>query len=111
MNDSLYSLKESLVKELEAYGKSGDLSKSSIEMIDKLAHATKNIAKVIECCESDEGYSRMGGHSYRDASTDYVRPDGSYRGARRDSMGRYSRHGEGMDERTKERLREMIENL
>ena len=114
----LYALKDTLIKELKGYGKSGDVSKSSLEMIDKLAHATKNLEKVIECCEEEEysmgrgmdGYSRRG-MSYRDGdrSADgvtnygrYVRPDGSYadggssyargrgRGAKRDAMGRYS---------------------
>ena len=60
----LYKLKETLVKELEEMGKSGDLSKSALEDIDKLAHAAKNIAKVIEACEQDE-YSRASGESYR----------------------------------------------
>jgi hypothetical protein len=106
----LYRLKENLVKELEELGKQ-DLSKSSLETVGKLAHAAKNVAKVIECCEEEEysnrGYSRRG-MSYDDGgySSDgnYVRPDGSYRreivdssyargrgrGARRDAMGRYS---------------------
>jgi len=127
----LYRLKENLVKELEELGKQ-DLSKSSLDTVDKLAHAAKNVAKVIECCEEEEysmamgggGYSRRGGNSMRGSYADgrsymdgsyadggyssdgnYVRPDGSYRreivdssyargrgaGAKRDSMGRYSR--------------------
>ena len=117
----LYKLKESLINELSDYGKEGGLTASSLDVIDKLAHAAKNVSKVIECCE-DEGYSR-GDHSYRDVSRDYVRPDGSYRhyddasyrgrgrGAKRDSMGRYSREEGSMDEHTKEKLREMIEKL
>ena len=60
----LYKLKETLVKELEDYGKRGDLSKNALEDIDKLAHSAKNIAKVIEACEQDE-YSRANGGSYR----------------------------------------------
>ncbi len=60
----LYKLKETLVKELEDYGKRGDLSKNALEDIDKLAHAAKNIAKVIEACEQDE-YSRANDGSYR----------------------------------------------
>lgn len=60
----LYKLKETLVKELENYGKSGDLSKSALEDIDKLAHAAKNIGKVIELCENEE-YSNAMGNSYR----------------------------------------------
>lgn len=63
----LYKLKETLVKELEEYGKSGDLSKSALEDIDKLAHAAKNVAKVIEACEEEEYSNAMGG-SYRDRS-------------------------------------------
>ena len=118
----LYALKEALVKELEDYGKKGGLSSSSLDVVDKLAHAAKNVSKVIECCEEEE-YSRAEGHSYAEPSSYYVRPDGSYRseasmasyrgrgrGAKRDSMGRYSREGE-MDEHTKEKLREMIDRL
>ena len=112
----LYALKEKLVKELEEYGRSDDMSKSTLDIVDKLAHACKNVAKVIECC--DEEYSKEG-RSYRDPSTDYVRPDGSYRdmsyrgrgrNANRDSMGRYSRD-EGIDEHTKEELRKLIERM
>ena len=102
----LYKLKDNLVKELEELGKQ-DLSKSTLETVDKLAHAAKNVAKVIECCEEEEysmamgsgdsrrgGYSRRGsyadGRSYMDGSyadgeyraadgiRNYVRPDGSY---------------------------------
>lgn len=118
----LYKLKETLVKELEEYGKSGEMTKVSLETIDKLAHAAKNVAKVIECCEEeeysmamgrysrDDGYSRRGsyadsGRSYapNDGSDNYVRPDGSYRNSMaysrgRDSMGRYSRAEDEMAE-------------
>jgi len=78
----LYKLKETLVKELEDYGKRGDLSKNALEDIDKLAHAAKNIAKVIEACEQDE-YSRANGGSYRS--------NRSYDGGMSDRM--YSRDG------------------
>ena len=117
----LYALKEHLVKELEDYGKSGGVTKANLETIDKLAHAAKNVAKVIECCEEDEysgrGYSREMSHdggSYADSY--YVRPDGSYArgrgaGAKRDSMGRYSRESDGIDEHMKAKLREMIEKM
>lgn len=111
----LYALKENLIKELSDYGKSGGLTSSSLDAIDKLAHAAKNVSKVIECCE-DEGYSSAYGHSYRDVSGDYVRPDGSYRdmsyrgrGAKRDSMGRYSR--EGADDHMKDELRKLIDRM
>ena len=123
----LYKLKDSLVKELEDLGRMG-LSKSNLDTVDKLAHAAKNLAKVIECCENDEysnGYSRRMSYADEGYSADlakpYVRPDGSYRdggmshargrrNAPRDAMGRYSGDG-GMDEKTKEDLMRMIENM
>ena len=133
----LYKLKDNLVKELEELGKQ-DLSKSTLDTVDKLAHAAKNVAKVIECCEEEEysmamggGYSRRGGYSMRDSYADgdfraadgirnYVRPDGSYAdssyargrgaGAKRDAMGRYSSEG-GVDEHTKEELRKLIDKM
>ena len=149
----LYKLKDTLVKELEEYGKNGEMTKSSLEAVDKLAHAAKNIAKVIECCEEEEysmamdGYSREDGYSRRtayptgsrsymnDGSGNFVKPDGSYRdsgmsfargrgrNARRDSMGRYSRAEdeiqEGLmklmdkapDEQTRSEIRRLMENM
>ena len=131
----LYALKDKLIEELEEYGKK-NLSESSLKTVDTLAHAAKNISKVIECCENDEysnrGYSRR--MSYRDGSSyDYVRPDGSYRdggasyargrgaGAKRDSMGRYSRADmseelrmlmdKAPDDRTREELRSIMDRL
>ena len=107
----LYKLKERLVSELEEYGKK-DLNMGSLEVVDKLAHAAKNVCKLMD---SDDGYSRSG---ERDVRRDFVRPDGSYRhsmndmsnrGRSRDSMGRYSR--EGADEHTKEELIRMIERM
>ena len=123
----LYALKDRLTKELEEYADKG-LSEASLKTIDTLAHAAKNLDKVIECGEAEgySGYSRR--MSYRDgASYDdgrhgsdryYVRPDGSYaRG--RDAMGRYSRAGASLerlmesapDERTKTEIRNIMNRL
>ena len=79
----LYNLKEMLCKELEAFGKSESVSSSSLDVIDKLAHAIKNIDKVIECKEGGE-YSMRGSYGY-----------GSYEGGSNRSMrgGMYSRDG------------------
>lgn len=117
----LYELKEKLIKELGEYG-SKEMSSGSLDVIDKLAHAAKNVGKVIECCEEEEysnAYYGYDGNSYYsdmsyadeqsmsyDPRNNYVRPDGSYRDggmshargrgryAKRDSMGRYSRASE-----------------
>lgn len=94
----LYELKDMLCKELKEYGEKGELTAGSLDTIDKLAHAMKNLDRVIEAYEDDGEYSSrsypdgMGG-SY--ARGRYSREGRSYaRGrmnARRDSMGRYSR--------------------
>ncbi len=84
----LYKLRDMLCEELEKFGESGELSAGALETVDKLAHAIKNIDKVLE---GEEGYSMGGdwmaggryGQSYEGGQ--------SYR--RRDSMGRYSRGG------------------
>ncbi len=106
----IYELKEMLMKELEEYGRKGELENvGSLEIIDKLAHAIKNICKIIEAAEEEEEYSMAGGsyeggnmgggNSYArggsgggqgggQSRNSYARGRG--RNARRDSMGRYS---------------------
>ena len=102
----LYELKERLIDELKNYGKK-DLSGSTLGMIDTLAHATKNLCKVIE--DSEEGHSGYYPRSYR---------DGMYHGSyKRDSMGRYSRGTladklrELMDEAPDEKSRMELQRL
>lgn len=89
MNE-LYELKEKLCKELKRYNNE-DITTSNLEVIDKLSHAAKNIDKLIERYEEEDGYSTYGG-SYRAGrmtrGNSYARGRG--RNARRDSMGRYS---------------------
>lgn len=123
----LYELKEMLCKELEEYGRKGDLSAGSLEIVDKLAHALKNVDKIIESKEEESGeYSgampRRGG-SYR--YDDGMMTGGSYRGgsyargrgsnARRDSIGRYASRGysraEGDMDEIVEELRGMMGDL
>lgn len=106
----LYNLKEMLVKELEEHGKSGNLSKASLDTIDKLAHATKNIAKVIECCEEDAysnargRYSREGAYDMRN-SYGYSRSNDNLRGQLYKLMEMSS------DDRTREELRKFIDRI
>lgn len=129
----LYEIKEKLMKELEEYG-SQEMSAGSLEVIDKLAHAIKNICKIIEAYEEEEGYSEEGGgtgsyrYSYEGGGGNrrysyeggrggsYARGGrGRGRNARRDSMGRYSSDGysraeDDMDSMIME-LREMMGDL
>ena len=50
----LYNLRDTLVKELEEYGRLGELSKASLDSVNKLSHAAKNVCKVIRYCEENE---------------------------------------------------------
>lgn len=98
----LYELKDKLLQELEEYG-SKELSAGTLDVVDKLSHAVKNLCKIIEMKEDDEEYSGdmmggMGGTSYARGGNrggyrggrggSYARGRGS--NAKRDSMGRYS---------------------
>lgn len=97
----LYELKEMLCEELKKYG-SKDLSAGSLDVIDKLSHAIKNIDKIIESYDGEDEYSNARGGSYARGNRggnrtgtsnamggNYAR-GGSY-AQRRDSRGRYSR--------------------
>lgn len=126
----LYELKEMLCEELKEYGKKGEMSAGSLEIVDKLAHAIKNLDKIIETYEEEE-YSGRGsyeGGSMRGSYEDGRR--GSYRGsyedgrsyergsyargrgrnARRDSRGRYSSEGYSRNEDMAMQIREMMED-
>lgn len=51
---NLTRLRDMLIKELEAFGENGSLSKTSLATIDTLAHATKNVMKIVDGCSSSE---------------------------------------------------------
>lgn len=133
----LYELKEKLMKELGEYAQNGKYSKEDVETIKYMASAVDHICNIVE--RSDDEYSMrggyadggMGGGSYRGS---YAR-GGSYRGgmggnqggsyargrgqnARRDSMGRYSRGGdmveqleELMNEAPNDQIRQQMQQL
>lgn len=121
----LYELRDKLCKELKKYG-SKELTKETLELVDKLSHATKNLDKIIEKYEEEENgsyesYNSYGSYdgSYRNnrggrVSYNNGYNNGSYargrgRNAKRDSMGRYasdsgySQHGNMVEE-----LKEMM---
>ena len=121
--DELFKLKEMLCRELEKYGSKGELTGGTLEVVDKLAHALKNIDRIIETKESAENGSYadaqgMSGRSYtgmgnrRGSYGSYARGRG--RNARRDSMGRYSSVGYSRGEDSGEyveQLQEMMQEL
>lgn len=116
----IYKVKDMLCDELEQFGARDKIDAQSLEMIDKLAHAIKNIDKIIESSEEREysnyGGSMRGGNSYRyDDNMSYARG--------RNSRGRYSRDGysnggdmrmelqELMNEAPNEQFRQRIQRM
>lgn len=117
----LYELKEMLMKELSEYGAAKKLDANGLDVIDKLAHAIKNICKIID--EEDPGYSsepmtsrdgmsqRRSYEISRMARESYARGRGP--GARRDAMGRYSSDGgySGAEDEFVDALKEIMRDL
>lgn len=133
----LYDLKDMLCEELEEYADKGKLDMGGLEIVDKLAHAIKNIDKIMES-EYSEGRSYRGSYrgNYGEGSYRGNYGEGSYRGnygeasyargrgrnARRDSMGRYSSAGdmrmeierlmdEAPDEETRMKLERFMQSM
>ncbi|MBR5273590.1 MAG: hypothetical protein IKU25_09430 [Clostridia bacterium] len=128
----LYELKKMLCEELEKYGKMKDFPVSELAKVDTIAHAAKNIGKLIEMCEEDEE-EEMYRHSYRSMPYRGDRyMDGMSYARKRDARGRYSRgmgrysYEDGKadliermeelmhdapDEHTRQEIRQMIERM
>lgn len=133
----LYELKEKLMKELKRYAEQ-EISASSLNNIDTLAHAAKNVCKLIEASEegeysndgsyeggssgrrgrsNDGGSSSRRGRSYDGGSYEGSYDEGGSYRRRRDSMGRYSRAGmadklrELMEDAPDERTREKLQQM
>ena len=105
MHEDMNMLFEKLCDELCEYGQN-DLTQDSLKTIDTLAHAAKNVLKVMEGCEGGGSYAyydedprntAMG--SYRGSYRGGSYRGGSYRmSGKRDSMGRYSRADGGVED-------------
>lgn len=102
--NELYDLKMKLVKELAEYSKT-EITTGNLTVVDTLAHAAKNVCKILESMDEEEGgYSNRMMPPYRGNSYEGRDWDRSYenrgRGsnARRDSMGRYSTDDGMLDE-------------
>ena len=74
-------LEEMLCDEIDKIAERGELNGSSLESLDKLAHTLKSLKTV----DAMDDYSEDGGYDHDGMS--YAR---GRRGAKRDSMGRYS---------------------
>lgn len=78
----LYELKDKLMKNLCEYAAKDKLDMPALQQIDTLAHALKNVCKIIRDYEMDGNYSN---------AAPYYREDMSYRN--RNAMGQYARDG------------------
>lgn len=113
MYDAIYDLKEMLCKQLNDYGKKGELTAAVLERVDMLSHAVKNLDHIIDHMEESEYSGSMGGRSYRDGGRSYDDGRSMARGrgsnARRDSMGRYSSDGYSQDGEMADQLRSIAD--
>ena len=121
----LLKLKEMLCDELKEYGEKGDLTAGTLDVVDKLSHAIKNLDKIIEAYDDGEYSGRMMPRYYYDEGRGYAdgrsynRNERSY--ARRDSRGRSSRDGiadklrelmnDAPDERAREEIRKLADKM
>ena len=85
-------LRDKLCDELDEIARKPEMGAGDLEIIHKLTDTIKNLGK-IEMLEEDGGYSQAGDWE-ADMRGTYGRGS-SYRGRKRDSMGRYSREGRG----------------
>ena len=85
----MYELKDKLCKELDEIARKGELGAGDLEIIHKLTDTIKNLDKIDMLEDGD--YSRAGDWEMEGRGS-YNRGS-SYRGRKRDSMGRYSREG------------------
>ena len=110
----MHELKEKLCMELDEIAKKPEMSAGDLEAAHKLTDTIKNIDK-IEMLEEDDGYSRDGDWEMEGRGA-YNRGS-SYRGRKRDSMGRYSRAGRMYPDRVysrdsaKDRMMEQMEDM
>lgn len=83
MSRKMEEIRDMLCEELDRIADQRELTAGSLETIDKLTHSIKSIDTIMAM--EDSGYSNdyMNGRTYNGGN--------SYRGRRRDSMGRYSR--------------------
>ena len=109
----LYNVKDKLIRKIEEYDESGDITRSDAEEIKILSSAADHICNICKDADyeegdySERGYSMNGGYRY-------PMDGGGYRGGsyarRRDSMGRYSRDGYSRHDGMADELRELMKD-
>lgn len=110
-------LKEKLIREMEIYS-SKSLTMADITFVDTLAHATKNLCKVMEMEEEEMGESYRGGYSNRHRVKAHYSRDGGESYARGMSHGNASyrdmledEYANARDERERDVIRRMMDRM
>ena len=116
----LHELKEMLCKELEEYGKKGELSAGTLDIVDKLAHTIKNLDKIIEVYEGEDYSNAPYMRSYRNGRSYEDRSYARRRDGRYSSEG-YSRNDitdrlkslmhEAPDDRTRQEIQSLVSRM
>lgn len=101
----LYELKETLCAELEEYGDKEEITASSLDIIDKLAHSVKNIDKIIKMDDDDE-YSNRGRRGMYSRRDRYSRRSGNKMVEQLEDL-----MDETTDERTKQEIQRLISKI
>lgn len=103
---ALFDLREMLCRELEEYGKKGELSAGALEIVDKLTHTIKNLDKIIETMEGEDysGASYYQNDGYGGMSRTYGRT------RMRNNRGQFSSRGYSRTGDLAEQLREMMQD-
>lgn len=101
-------IKKMLEEELEHITKKGELSTGSLDVVDTLTRAIKNIDTICAMAEYDDGYSRDS-EPVHHVSMNYAHGRG--RNVNRDSMGRYSSGGYSYDDAKSGMIMELREAM
>lgn len=106
--ESLCDIIAEQLKDIIRKIRNGGMSSGDLDTLDKLTHTMKSTKGVLKMLDEDDGYS---GGAFR----------GSYRGGRRDSMGRYSRNdladkmrelmADAPDDRTRQEIHRLVERM
>lgn len=109
--DGIYNLKERLCEELEEIGRKPTWDAGDLEIVDKLAHAMKNINKIINEEEKQEygSYENEYSARYDGSGMNYSRSNRYGRSNRYNRSGRYNRYSMGNQEVADELRRIMNE--
>ena len=116
--EALYELRDMLCDQLAEYGERGELTNATLEKIDTLAHALKNVDKVIDCREgeADKSWNARSrskrSYSMRSGTSKKRRMNHDEDVDREDLIDRmYSMMDDMPDEKSKEEMQKLVSRM